>query len=44
MDIICMCEEDLAFSNPQGLICHKTQPNQTVCKQMSSDPFKNYVT
>ena len=26
--------ENLALNNPQGLICHKTQPNQNlVCKQ-----------
>ena len=24
-----MYKEDLALNNPQWLICHKTQPNQT---------------
>ena len=26
---VCVCKQDLALNNPQGLICHKTQPNQT---------------
>ena len=25
-----MYKEDLALNNLQGLICHKTQPNQTI--------------
>ena len=28
MYLIYMYQEDLAFNNLQGLICHKTQPNQ----------------
>ena len=26
---VCVCEQDLALNNPQGLISYKTQPNQT---------------
>ena len=26
---VCVCEHDLALNNPQGLICHKTQADQT---------------
>ena len=35
-----MYKQDLALNKPQGLICHKTQPNQTfifnrtVCKKI----------
>ena len=25
---VCVCKQDLVLNNPQGLICHKTQPNQ----------------
>ena len=25
-----MYKQDLALNNPQGLICHKTQPNQII--------------
>ena len=26
---VCVCKQGLALNNTQGLICHKTQPNQT---------------
>ena len=29
-----MYEEDLALNNLQGLICHKTKPNQTLFKTL----------
>ena len=25
---VCVCLEDFVLNNPQGLICHKTKPNQ----------------
>ena len=25
---VCVCKQDLALNDPQGLICHKVQPNQ----------------
>ena len=28
--LICMYQEDLALNNLQWLICHKTQPNQSI--------------
>ena len=28
MKLLVMYKEDLALNNLQGLICHKTQPNQ----------------
>ena len=29
-----MCKEDFALNNPQWLMCHKTQPNQTNQNQL----------
>ena len=31
ISLLYMFKEDLTLDNLQGLICHKTQPNQIVC-------------